>query len=87
MQNLSIPHAPLAVNLPEGTYSHSLFLPHKIHPRTIPFIIPSEGVWGLCPHDYPLPLNLTLTLRPWLFLSYFRAGGAQLSSFSATSFK
>jgi len=36
MQNLSIPHAPLAVNLPEGTYSHSLFLPHKIHPRTIP---------------------------------------------------
>jgi len=23
--------------------------PHKIHPRTAPFILPSEGVWGRAP--------------------------------------
>ena len=49
MQNLPIPHAPLVISLSEIKCSSILCQPHKIHSRTIPFIIPSKGVWGLAP--------------------------------------
>lgn len=60
--NLLFLHAMLTVILPEGTYSHISCLPSLLSIHNVPtaqfffphypIFIPSEGVWGLCPHVY-----------------------------------
>lgn len=64
-QNLSALHTALAVSLSEGKCSLIPCLPNLLSIQhvpaartffcTIPLSYPSKGVWGRCPHVYPLP--------------------------------
>ena len=64
-QNLSILHAKLTASLSESKCSLIPCLPNLLSIQhvpaartffcTIPLSYPSKGVWGRCPHVYPLP--------------------------------
>ena len=64
MRSLPDPHAAQGVNLSGSKCSPVLCPPHKIYFRTTPFILPSQGVWGLAPmfksRPWPFPLGLAL---------------------------
>ena len=42
---------------PQADTPALLCLPHMLSPRTTPFICPSKGGMGACPHVYPRPLT------------------------------